>query len=234
MAPGIGHDGGMAKFMCVPERLLIPLDGLDPIDAAPLVDAGLTPYHAIKRSLPLLVPGATAVVIGAGGLGHLAIQILRALTPAHIVVVDANPTKLGHALEVGADEVLGPEEDAVERIRFTTGGLGAELVLDLVGANDTLALAVQCARVGGHLTVVGIGGGTLPFSFFAVPYECSVATTYWGSAVELTEVLALARRGEIRASVERFPLDRALEAYDRMRRGTLAGRAVITPNGDQP
>jgi alcohol dehydrogenase, propanol-preferring len=105
-------------------------------------------------------------------------------------------------------------------------------VLDLVGADDTLQLAVQSARVGGHLTVVGLGGGTLPFNFFGAPYECSVATTYWGTAIELHEVLALARLGKLHVNVERFPLERALEAYDRMRQGTLRGRAVITPNGD--
>lgn len=230
LAPGIGHDGGMAGFMRVPERLLIPLDGLDPVDAAPLTDAGLTPYHAIKRSLPLLVPGSTAVVIGAGGLGHLAIQILRTLATSQIIVVDTNQTKLDQALELGADQALLPADDATERIRSATGNLGAELVLDLVGSDDSLALAVSSSRVGGHLTVVGIAGGTLPFSFFAVPYECSVATTYWGTAVELREVLALARTGRLHVKIERFPLERALDAYDRMRAGTIAGRAVITPN----
>lgn len=230
MAPGIGHDGGMAKFMCVPERLLILLDGLDPVDAAPLTDAGLTPYHAIKRSLPLLVPGSTAVVIGAGGLGHLAIQILRTLTTSRVIVVDTAPSKLAQALELGADEAFLPADDAIERIRSATGRLGAELVLDLVGSDDSLALAVCCSRVGGHLTVVGIAGGTLPFSFFGIPYECSVATTYWGTAVELREVLALARAGRLHVNVERFPLERALDAYERMRAGTITGRAVITPN----
>ncbi len=230
MAAGIGHDGGMAKFVCVPQRLLIPLDGLDPVAAAPLTDAALTPYHAIKRSLSLLVPGSTAVVIGAGGLGHLAIQILRTLTSSRIIVIDTSPTKVRQAVELGADDAFAPGDDAVERVRSATGKLGAELVLDLVGSDDTLALAVGCSRVGGHLTVVGIAGGTLPFSFFGIPYECSVASTYWGTAVELREVLALARAGRLHVNVERFPLERALEAYDRLRAGTIAGRAVITPN----
>jgi propanol-preferring alcohol dehydrogenase len=232
MAAGIGHDGGMAPFMCVPERLLIPLDGLDPVEAAPLVDAGLTPYHAIKRSLALLVPGSTAVVIGAGGLGHLAIQILRALAPANVIVIDTNATKQAQALALGAEKAFGPDDDAAERVQAATRRLGAELVLDLVGSDDTLNLAVQCSRVGGHLTVVGIAGGTLPFRFFGIPYECAVATTYWGTAVELREVLALARLGRLHVNVERFPLERALEAYERMRFGTIAGRAVITPNGN--
>lgn len=231
MAPGIGHDGGMAEYLCVPERLLVPLDGLDPVDAAPLTDAGLTPYHAIKRSLALLVPGSTAVVIGAGGLGHLAIQLLRTLTTSRVVVIDPAPAKRDQALELGADEAFSPADDAIRRVGAATAHLGAELVLDLVGSDESLALAVGCSRVGGHLTVVGIAGGTLPFNFFGIPYECSVATTYWGTAVELREVLALARAGRLHVKVERFPLERALDAYDRMRAGTIAGRAVITPNG---
>ncbi len=231
LAPGIGHDGGMAEYLSVPERLLVPLDGLDPVDAAPLTDAGLTPYHAIKRSLALLVPGSTAVVMGAGGLGHLAVQLLRTLTTAWVIVIDPAPSKRDQAVELGADEAFGPDDDAATRVRAATGQLGAELVLDLVGSDESLALSVACSRVGGHLTVVGIAGGTLPFSFFGVPYECSVATTYWGTAVELSEVLALARAGRVHVNVERFALEDALEAYDRMRAGTIVGRAVITPNG---
>ena len=229
LAPGIGHDGGMAEFVRVPARLTVPLGDLDPVAAAPLTDAGLTPYHALKRSLPLLVPGTTVVVIGAGGLGHLAIQLVRALTPSRLIVVDVDEQKRSQALELGADLALDPGADAEARIRDATAGQGAELVLDLVGADATLALAAKVVRVRGHLTVVGIAGGTLPFSFFGLPYEAAVATTYWGSITELVEVLDLARAGRIHAEVERFPLDRALDAYDRMRAGTLRGRAVITP-----
>jgi propanol-preferring alcohol dehydrogenase len=230
MAPGIGRDGGMAEFVCVPERLLVPLEGLDPVDAAPLTDAALTPYHAVKRSLPLLRPGATAVVIGAGGLGHMAIQILRALSAARIIVVDTSCEKLVQARELGADDAIEPGDDAVARIRGATGGLGAEVVIDLVGSDDTLALAVASSRVWGHLTIVGLAGGTLPVTFFGVPYECSVATTYWGTHGELREVLALARAGRLHVNVERFPLERAMEAYDRLRAGTITGRAVVTPS----
>ena len=230
LAPGIGHDGGMADFVRVPSRLLVPLGDLDPVGAAPLTDAALTPYHAIKRSLALLVPGSTAVVIGAGGLGHLAVQLLRTLAPSRIVVVDVAKAKRRQALELGADDALSPD-DVEAHVAATTAGLGAELVLDLVGSDATLALAARLARVRGHLTVVGIAGGTLPFNFFGLPYECSVASTYWGSITELGEVLALARAGRIVARVEEFPLSHALDAYDRMRAGTLNGRAVIVPGG---
>jgi propanol-preferring alcohol dehydrogenase len=229
---GLGLDGGMAEYMLVPHpRLLLPLGDLEPREAAPLSDAALTPYHAIKRSLHLLVPGSTAVVIGVGGLGHMAVQILRALTPAQVIAVDTSPAKLDLAREIGADETVIADEGAAERIRELSGGRGAELVLDDVGADDTLALASAITRFEAHLTVVGLAGGKLQFAFGALPFESQLTMPYWGTAVELEEVLDLARAGKIRAHVERFPLDRIEDAYARMRAGTLDGRAVICPNG---
>jgi propanol-preferring alcohol dehydrogenase len=229
---GLGLDGGMAEYMLVPHpRLLLPLGDLEPREAAPLSDAALTPYHAIKRSLHLLVPGSTAVVIGVGGLGHMAVQILRALTPAQVIAVDTSPAKLDLAREIGADETVIADEGAAERIRELSGGRGAELVLDDVGADDTLALASAITRFEAHLTVVGLAGGKLQFAFGALPFESQLTMPYWGTAVELEEVLDLARAGKIRAHVVRFPLDRIEDAYARMRAGTLDGRAVICPNG---
>ncbi len=229
---GLGLDGGMAEYMLVPHsRLLLPLGELDPRDAAPLSDAALTPYHAIKRSLHLLVPGSTAVVIGIGGLGHMAVQILRALSPAQVIAVDTSAEKLALAREVGADATVEPGEDAAEQIRELTAGRGAELVLDDVGADDTLALASAISRFEGHLTVVGLAGGKLQFAFGALPFESQLTIPYWGTAVELGEVLDLARAGKIQSHVEHFPLDRVEDAYARMRDGTLDGRAVICPNG---
>jgi alcohol dehydrogenase, propanol-preferring len=228
---GLGRDGGMAEYMIVPHaRLLLPLGDLDPRDAAPLSDAALTPYHAAKRSLHLLTPGSTAVVIGVGGLGHMAVQILQALSPAKVIAVDTSPAKLRLARELGA-EAIESNEDAPETIRELTGGLGAELVIDMVGAQDTLALAAQIVRFESHLTVVGLAGGTFEFGFGALPFECQLTLPYWGSAIELMEVLDLARAGTIRAHVERFALDRVDEAYEKMRNGELEGRAVICPHG---
>lgn len=229
---GLGLNGGMAEYMLVPaSRLLVPLGELDPRDAAPLTDAGLTPYHAIKRSLDLLVPGSTAVVIGVGGLGHMAVQMLHALSPARIVAVDMSADKLRVAREVGADETFEPGEDTAAAIRELTGGRGAELVLDVVGSDDTLALARQLLSFESHLTVVGLAGGTIAYDWTVLPFESQLTTTYWGTAVELIEVLELARAGKIHAHVERFPLDRVEDAYARMREGSLDGRAVICPNG---
>jgi len=229
---GLGLDGGMAEFMLVPDsRLLLHLDGLDPRDAAPLSDAALTPYHAVKRSLSLLEPGSTAIVIGVGGLGHMAVQILRALSPSQVIAVDTSPEKLALATDVGAHEALEVGTGTAAEILELTDGLGAELVIDMVGADDTLGLAAQIVRFESHLTVVGLAGGSFQFGFGSLPFECQLTIPYWGSAVELMEVLELARKGAIEAHTERFPLDRVEDAYERMRGGELAGRAVICPHG---
>lgn len=229
---GLGLDGGMAEYMLVPHpRLLLPLGDLDPRDAAPLSDAALTPYHAIKRSLHLLHPGSTAVVIGVGGLGHMAVQILRAITPARVIAVDTSPEKLRLAREVGADETVEPGEGAAERIRELTGGLGAELVVDHVGADETIALGAEVSRFASDVTIVGLAGGKFEFAFGAMPFDATLTVPYWGSAIELLEVLDLARAGKIVPHVERFRLDRVEDAYARMREGSLDGRAVICPNG---
>ena len=203
---GLGLDGGMAELMRVPSaRLLVPLDDLDPADAAPLTDAGLTPYHAIKRSLPCSHRGSSAVVIGIGGLGHLGVQILRALTATQIIAVDSREEALQLAKDSGADHVVTSGGAAKDEILEITKGMGADVILDMVGVDDSLALAAAVSRPLGHLTLVGIGGGSLPFSFFALPYEVSLATTYWGTLPELTEVIALAEAGHLRPHVERHP-----------------------------
>jgi propanol-preferring alcohol dehydrogenase len=227
---GLGRDGGMAPYLLVPEaRWLVPLGDLDPVEAAPLTDAGLTPYHAIKRSLSLLVPGTTAVVIGAGGLGHMAVQMLRVLSPARVIAVDERPEALALAADSGAHHGVTAGADAAAEIIELTKGRGADLVLDVVGADATLALGAAVVRAMGHLTIVGIAGGTLPVSFFGIAYEAAVATTYWGTLPELVEVIALAEAGQVRASVQRYSLDDALDAYAAMRTGQLEGRAVIVP-----
>lgn len=227
---GLGLDGGMAELMLVPNaRLIVPLPpGLEPATAAPLTDAGLTPYHAVRRSWPKLVPTATAVVIGVGGLGHLGVQALKATTAARIVAVDSRPEALDLAIASGADIAVAPDL-APEQIRDATEGRGADVVLDFVGVDATLALGASVGRPLGDLTIVGIGGGTLPVSFFSVPYEVSIQTVYWGSRPELVEVLDLGARGMLSPRVTLFSLDTALDAYRSMAEGRLEGRAVIVP-----
>jgi len=229
---GLGLDGGMAEYMLVPHpRLLLPLGDLDPREAAPLSDAALTPYHAIKRSLHLLVPGSTAVVIGVGGLGHMGVQLLRALSPARIVAVDRVDEHLKLAREVGADEAVKAGDLAAEAIREITKGRGAELVVDMVGSDDSIALATAVAKFESDLTIVGLAGGKYEFAFGAVPFEANLCIPYWGTVVELMECLDLAREGKIHAHVEHFTLDEAPRAYEKMREGRLDGRAVISPTG---
>jgi len=228
---GLGLDGGMADYMLVPDaRFLVPLGDLSPIQAAPLTDAGLTPYHAVVRSRHKLGAGTNAVVIGTGGLGHMAVQVLKAITSANVIAVDQRPEALDLATSIGADHGVVSGADAADQIRDLTDGQGAEVVLDFVGVDPTLQLAAATVRTLGDLTIVGIGGGTLPVNFFSVPYEASVSTTYWGSITELMEVITLARQGKLTAHVTEFPLEEATTAYDRMRKGELRGRAVITPN----
>jgi propanol-preferring alcohol dehydrogenase len=227
---GLGFDGGMSPSMLVPQaRWLVPLGDLDPVEAAPLTDAGLTPYHAIKRSLHLLNAGSTAVVIGAGGLGHVAIQILKASSAAQVVAVDLKAEARELATSVGADHAVPSDASAAEAIRDLSGGKGVDLALDCVGVDATMALAAQVTRPMGHATVVGIGGGSFGFGFFTVPYEVSLATTYWGTLPELSEVLDLARRGLVQAHIERFSLDEAPKAYEKLAAGEVEGRAVIVP-----
>jgi propanol-preferring alcohol dehydrogenase len=172
---GLGRNGGMANYLIVSStRFLIPIGDLDPRDAAPLTDAALTSYHAVKRSMHLLGVGSTAVVIGAGGLSQMAIQVLRALSGATtIVAMDTSPDKLATAKRMGADEVLVSGDDAVKRVKDITLGQGANLVLDMVGIDPTLKMAAQMARVMGHVTIVGLGGGALPVNFRSLPHECA-------------------------------------------------------------
>ena len=169
-APGVGYDGGHAPYVLVPEaRFLVPIGDLDPIMAAPLTDAGITTYTAIKPALPGIWPGSTAVVIGVGGLGLYAVQFLRLLTGARIVAVDSTEARLKLAREYGADDVVSSGPDAAKQIRELSGGIGATFVLDCVGVNATLATAVAALSWRGRLAMVGAGGGSIPFDFFKMP-----------------------------------------------------------------
>ncbi len=228
---GLGADGGMADYLLVPhQRQLVALpDGLDPVTAAPLTDAGLTPYHAIRRSWPKLTPDATVVMIGVGGLGHVGVQIARATSAAQVIAVDVKDDALELARKVGAHHAVASDSDAAQRIRDLTGGRGADVVIDFVGATPTLELARAVARPLADLTIVGIGGGEIPLSFFSQPYEVSIATTYWGSRPELAELLALAAGGQISAERSIYSLEHGAQAYRDLRDGRVTGRAVVVP-----
>lgn len=230
MPPGLGAPGSMAEYMIIDNaRHLVPLGDLDPVTNVALTDAGLTPYHAIKPSLPALGPGTVAVVIGSGGLGHMAIQILRAMSPATVVALDVADDKLRLATDVGAHHAFSSDESAVEQVRALNGGRGASVVFDFVGVEPTTALAAKLTHADSEIVIVGVGPGTVPVGFFTLPYETKVRAPYWGSRSELFEVLDLARSGAIHVETETFSLDEAPEAYRRLHEGTLRGRAVIVP-----
>ncbi len=228
---GLGPPGGYAERYVVPSpRHLIRIGDLDPADVAPLTDAGLTPYRAVKKVARRLVAGDAALVIGAGGLGQMAIQFLRLLTPARVVVADVSPDKRQAALHLGADAVVDPSAaDAADELREATAGAGAAACIDVVGSDQSLAFAAASLGFKGHLVIVGLAGGSVPFSFFTWPPESVVTTSNWGTRTELEEVVALAGQGRLTLQVERAPLEAINDVLGRLERGQVAGRAVLVP-----
>lgn len=231
---GLSRDGGMAEYLVAPARQALPIGDLDVAQAAPLTDAGLTPYHAIAVTRRGLRPSGTCVVIGVGGLGHMAVQILAATTASRIIAVDIREDALRLARDTGAHEAVRSDGDAASHIRDLVGPPpgGADVVLDFVGAQATVDLARAVVTTGGDVAIVGLAGGSLPVGFGTLPFEARVSVTFWGTRAELAEVIALARAGSIRAHVERYPLSDVQKAYDALRSGRLEGRAVVMP-GDR-
>jgi propanol-preferring alcohol dehydrogenase len=226
-SPGFQKDGGYAEFVIVPHaRHLVPLGQLDPVEAAPLADAGVTPWRAIQRAKAWLQPDARVLLIGLGGLGQFALQYLRRLPDLTIAVRELNPDKLAIADELGAD--LGLLDGDESLVALGLGGQ-ADVVFDFVGNDSTLDYAVRNVAAGGLVSVVGEAGGHLDFSFDRVPVEASITTTAWGSLPDLQQVVGLARRHRMRWSVERMPLTEAAAAHDRLAEGRVAGRIVLVP-----
>ena len=229
-ACGLGSDGGLAEYLLVPSpRFLVPRGELDAARSAPLADAALTPYHALKPQLWRLVPGASVVVIGVGGLGHVAVQLVRELSPARIVAIDLREQARRIAREAGADVALDADGLGAADVRAQTGEAGAALVLDFVGSDTTLRLAASVIGIGGHVSIVGSGAESFPCATGTVPFEWSAGKPSWGTLPELHEVVALARAGRIEIEVERLALEQAVDGYRRLRRGEVTGRAVVVP-----
>ena len=229
---GIGFDGGLAEYIAVPARFAVHMGDLDPIVAAPLTDAGLTTYTAIKPALSSLVPGSTAVVIGVGGLGLLAVQFLRNLCAARVIAVDNSEAHLKLAKEHGADNTLPSDPTTAKQVHDLTSGIGANFILDCVGAEVTMKTAVAALANLGKLTLVGAAGGKVPFSLHSVPWGAQLATSFNGGTTNLLEVLELARLGRIQVIEERYPLSRVADAYRDLENGKLRGRAVAIPGGN--
>lgn len=239
--PGLGHPGGMADYMVAPVASLFDIGALDPVLAAPLADAATTSAHAINLARPHLTPDATAVVIGIGGLGHMALQILRATTACRIVAVDSDTTRLADAHRYGADDTMLASADTGAQLREATRGLGAEVIFDFVGVDHTLSTAAIAAAPYGAIVVVGLGGGTLRVSAQArragsrnLPWGTSLIRPYGATRREITEVIALAAAGKLTAAVETYPLNNASTVLQSLRDGNIRGRAVLLPAPSSP
>jgi alcohol dehydrogenase, propanol-preferring len=220
-APGWTRDGGYAEYLAVPsQRYLLPLQGLDPIRAAPLADAGMTPYRAVRRALHWLNRGGNFMVIGAGGLGQFAIQYLKLLAPiVSVSVVDIDIAKRERAMELGASVAMTPDEVTAT----------SDVVLDFVGTTASLALAARVVERRGLVMQVGEGGGRLPFGIGATEQEATFTTSIWGSLEDLQAVLELAHSGKIVWDVEEFPLEEANAVLGRLAQGRISGRAILRP-----
>jgi propanol-preferring alcohol dehydrogenase len=224
---GFGLDGGLASHLVVARRDVVPIGSLDPMQAAPLTDAGATSYHAVRRVLPKLRPGSTAVVIGVGGLGGYAVQWLRLLSPARIVAVESREERLSVARDLGADDALPSGEGLSKRLREAVGDDGADAILDFVGTDQTMNAAIRNAATLGSVAIVGQGFGTAQIRFGQLAHDCDVFIPQGAPIAELAEVIALAQTGEVVVETEQFAFDDTPAAYDRLKAGTLQGRAVV-------
>ncbi|WP_222105850.1 alcohol dehydrogenase catalytic domain-containing protein [Paraburkholderia sp. BCC1886] len=233
--PGVTRNGGMAEYVCAPASALMSIGELDAEVAATLTDAALTPYHAIRTCAEQLYPGSTTVIIGLGGLGNLAAQILRATSATKIVAIDISNDALDAARPWLDVAMLSTDPDLVERVMALTEGCGADVVLDFVGNDATLKLDAALVCRSGAIRVVGLSGGTYPFvarsSNNPLPRGVSMMCPYGGTYGDLAAVIALAQRGAIRPLVTRFALDDALSAFDALQAGKIRGRAVLIPGG---
>ncbi len=223
---GVVDDGGYSEYMRVPSRdYLIPIGDMDPATTAPLACGGLTAFRAVKRTLSHLeVPQAKAVVIGAGGLGQFAIQFLKKLANVELTVLDMSEDKLAAALELGADHA----------VTVLPAGVKYDAIIDFVGAKPTLEAAAAAINRQGILVVVGLAGGRLEFGVGVIPSEAVLTTSIWGSLDELRELLEFVRTRGVTHLVETLPLEQAQVALDRLRRGDVRGRLVLTTNTPNP
>ena len=222
--PGITVDGGYAEYLRTNERSMVVVPAhADLASLTTLTDAGLAAYRACKRAATLLRPGDTAVVIGIGGLGHLAVQILKALSPARVIAVDTKPEALDLAMECGAHEAVAP----IDLKRVLDGG--ARAVLDLVGADTTSNLGISALEFGGTYLAIGIGGSvTLPLADL-VEGEKHIEGVFVGTYTDLLEVTELTMSGQVSPRIVRYPLEAANDALNALANGRLLGRAVLEP-----
>lgn len=228
--PGVDCDGGMAEYLLTSARACVKLDpSTRPRDVAALADAGITAYHAVRKAVPLLHPGTVCVVNGAGGLGHIGIQALAAMTATTIVVVDRNPDALQLAGQLGADHRVLADGGHVDAVRDLTGGHGAEVVLDFVAEQGAQHDAFAMTRRHGSHFVIGYGGNIDIPTIDIISTERNVIGNLVGTYNDLVELMVLAQAGEVSLRTEEYPLDRALDALADLDAGRVRGRAILTP-----
>jgi NAD+-dependent secondary alcohol dehydrogenase Adh1 len=228
--PGLSGDGGMAEFMLTSARACVKLDPQTrPQDVAALADAGITAYHAVKKAIPLLYPGTTCVVIGAGGLGHIGIQCLTALTAARIIVVDRNADALKLAEQLGAHDTVLADGSHVGAVADLTGGRGAEVVLDFVAEQGAEADGFAMTGRAGSYFVIGYGGTLHVPTLDVISTERNIIGNIVGTYNELAELMTLAEAGRVSLHTRTYPLEDAQEAIAELEAGRVRGRAILVP-----
>lgn len=224
ITPGINAPGGYAEFLLTSERALVkvPKDA-DICELATLTDAGLAAYRACKRAAKLLGVGDLAIIIGIGGLGHLAVQILQKISPASIVAVDNKTEALAFAQSLGLKKTCNAKD-------LTSRFAGqAKVVLDFVGTNTTSADGLKCLCFGGTYLVIGAEGSVTTTMLELIEKEKRIEGIYVGTYGELQEVTGLALAGELRPHIQKYALQDANQALHDLLNGKIVGRAVLIP-----
>lgn len=228
--PGIDTAGGYAEYMKTSARSVVKIDGsLHPADVAALADAGLTAYHAVAKASRRLRPGDRCVMIGAGGLGHIGIQVLEALSPAEIIVLDRNPEAVKLALSIGADHGIVANGSEVGQVMELTGGRGAEQVIDFVGEGGSTSRGLAMTRRAGDYHIVGYGEHIDVPTIDLISTEVNIIGNLVGSYDDLVELMALAAAQKVRLHTTKYPLDRFQDALDDLAAGNVRGRAILLP-----
>jgi NAD+-dependent secondary alcohol dehydrogenase Adh1 len=228
--PGLSTDGGMAEYLLTSARACIKLDpSTQPKDVAALADAGITAYHAVRKALPLLYPGTTCVVIGAGGLGHIGIQSLAALSATRIIVVDRNPDALKLAEQLGANHTVVADGNQVEAVKDLTNGNGAQVVLDFVAEEGAENEGFEMTAAGGSYFVIGYGGTLHIPTLDIISTERNIIGNIVGTYNDLVELMDLAQAGKVTLHTRTYPLDAAVEALGDLDAGRVRGRAILVP-----
>ena len=228
--PGINTDGGYAELLRTNARAVVKLDAsLPPASVAALADAGLTAYHAARKAAKVLRPGDIAVLIGAGGLGHIGIQALKALSPARLVVIDRNKEALALAKELGAEHTVLADGGQVDAVLDLTHGEGAEAVIDFVGEGGAVEDGIAMLRRAGNYYVVGYGGNLVVPTIDVISTEIKFIGNLVGSYNDLAELMVLAAQGKVTLHTSIYTLDDYARALDDLDRGQVRGRAILVP-----